>query len=92
MGMSEVPAGSESNPHEHAAHEECLFVYEGAGFVVMNGQEIPVRPGNLMVIQAEENHQLRASATERLRVVCSVAPAFKIEQFERVQDPKTSII
>lgn len=87
LGMSEVPAGSQSNAHDHPTQEEAFFVYEGSGFVVVNGEEIPVRRGSVVVIAAGETHQLRASVNEAMRVYNCVAPPFKIEQFERVHDP-----
>lgn len=89
MGMSEVPAGSASNPHKHENQEEVFFVYEGSGHVIVDGVEIAVRPGSLVAVRPGELHQLRASTTEALRTLNSVAPPFKPEDFARVHDPNS---
>ncbi|NQX13826.1 cupin domain-containing protein [Microbacteriaceae bacterium VKM Ac-2855] len=90
VGMSEVPAGSESNPHTHDEQEESFFVHEGQGEVIVEGVAVPVQPGSLVVIAPGELHQLRNTGTTTLRVLCSVAPPFQADQFASVHDPGTT--
>ncbi|WP_053385190.1 cupin domain-containing protein [Leucobacter celer] len=89
VGMSVVPAGSESNPHIHDAQEESFFVHEGVGEVVVDGTPVPVRPGSLVVVAAGELHQLRNTGEVPLRVLCAVAPPFSADQFADVHDPNS---
>lgn len=87
VGMSVVPAGSESNPHIHEHQEESFFVHEGSGEIVVDGVAVPVRPGSLVVIAPGELHQLRATGSSTLRVLCTVAPPFSEDEFTTVHDP-----
>lgn len=89
VGMSVVPTGSESNPHIHATQEESFFVHEGVGEIVVDEIPVAVRPGSLVVIAAGELHQLRNTGDVPLRVLCSVAPPFSIDQFDDVHDPNS---
>lgn len=86
-GMSEVPAGSQSNPHAHNEQEESFFIHEGEGEVVVDGRAISVRAGSLVVISPGEVHQLRNTGSALLRVFCVVAPPFAEEQFSNVHEP-----
>lgn len=89
VGMSEVPVGSESNPHIHAEQEESFFVHSGHGEVVVDGIVVAVEPGSLVVVAPGELHQLRNTGDTLMRVLCSVAPPFREEQFAQVHDPES---
>lgn len=87
VGMSEVPPGSESNPHIHEQQEESFFVHRGEGEVVVDGVVMPVGPGSVVVVAPGELHQLRNTGDSILQVLCTVAPPFRQEQFDTVHDP-----
>lgn len=89
VGMSEVPEKSESNPHIHDHQEESFFIHQGTGEVVVDGKTIKVVPGSLVVIAPGELHQLRNTGNGTMRVLCSVAPPFTIDDFSTVHDPNS---
>lgn len=62
------PGGS--TPHHRHDYEHEIVVLEGAGFVLLDGSERPLRPGDVVFIPPEREHRLRASADEPMRFLC----------------------
>lgn len=65
-----VEAGGHTPRHSHD-YEHEVFVVSGAGTVLLEGQERPIRAGDVVYVPAEEEHQFKASA-EGLRFLCLV--------------------
>ena len=87
LGVSEVDAGSSSNPHRHPRQEEIFVVLEGSGIIAVDGVSVPVRPGSVVLVAPGEQHQLISTAAERLRVLSAVAPPFSAEDFAAAHRP-----
>jgi quercetin dioxygenase-like cupin family protein len=71
MRVFEISPGGHTPRHTHAWEHE-MFVHGGAGEVYGNGRWTPVKPGNVVLIPGEEEHQIRNSGEELLVVVCLV--------------------
>ena len=82
VGLSEVDPGSSSNPHSHEENEEILYVVSGGGYVHVNDEREAIGPGSVIVIPPGSTHRLENPGNEVLKVLCSVSPAFKKEDFE----------
>ncbi len=65
-----VEPGGHSPQHQHD-YEHEVFVVEGAGDVLLGGQRRPIRPGDVVYVPADHEHQFRAGA-EGLRFLCLV--------------------
>lgn len=87
LGVSEVDAGSSSNPHTHRQQEEIFIVLAGTGTISAGGTSVAVRPGTVVLVAPGEEHQLVSSAHEGLRVLSAVAPPFSAEDFTAVHQP-----
>ena len=84
LGVSEVDAGSSSNPHRHLSQEEIFVVLAGSGTIAVDGTSVSVRPGSIVVVAPGEQHQLISAAGEGLRVLSAVAPPFSAKDFAAV--------
>lgn len=58
----ELPAGEETVPHDHRDDlaEDAYAVLRGSGWVVVDGEEIAVGPGQFVAVTVESSRYLRA--------------------------------
>jgi len=65
--------GQELPVHHHPADSEvALLVLEGEGFFTGGKEDLPARPGSLLICKVEEPHGIRANT--RMRVLVTIAP------------------
>jgi quercetin dioxygenase-like cupin family protein len=57
-GMQVIDPGCSLREHAHQRNEELLFVHEGHGYAVVDGQRHPVRPGSLVYAGRWTRHGL----------------------------------
>src|SRR5258706_9079169 len=50
MGIQILPAGCSIREHGHARNDEVLFIYEGRGRAVVDGQTHSLEPGSTVVL------------------------------------------
>jgi quercetin dioxygenase-like cupin family protein len=65
-----VEAGGHSPRHTHD-YEHEVYVVDGGGTVFLDGQENPIRAGDVVYVPAEELHQFKAGP-QGLRFLCLV--------------------
>ena len=65
-----VDPGGHSPRHSHD-YEHEVFVISGAGTVLLEGRENPIRGGDVVYVPADQEHQFKAG-TEGLRFLCLV--------------------
>ena len=58
--------GGFSAPHRHKWEHE-LVVTSGRGVAIVDGARISLRPGVVLLVEGNEEHQFRQSGTEPLR-------------------------
>jgi quercetin dioxygenase-like cupin family protein len=66
-----VEAGGHTPRHSHD-YEHEVVILEGGGTVLLEGRENPVRPGDVILVPANEEHQFKADAAKGLRFLCLV--------------------
>ncbi|MFG0305446.1 MAG: cupin domain-containing protein [Phycisphaerales bacterium JB040] len=66
-----VEPGGHTPRHAHDFEHE-VFVLEGAGEVLLEGEYRPIRRGDVLYVPAEQEHQFRAAPGEGLRFLCMV--------------------
>lgn len=59
----ELPPGEETVRHDHTDDEaeDVYAIVRGTGIVVVDGQEVPVRPGQFIAVTPDSVRQVRAS-------------------------------
>lgn len=71
MRVFEIAPGGNTPKHAHDWEHE-IFVHAGEGEVLSNGRLIPVKPGNVLFIPGNEEHQIRNPGKELFVFVCLV--------------------
>ena len=74
--IAEIPSpqpGAKRGPHVHHGFEECIYVLSGQGMTVAESGEIPIAPGDIVLIPAGEKHMTRNTGSEPLVLLCFFA-------------------
>jgi mannose-6-phosphate isomerase-like protein (cupin superfamily) len=64
------PGDKLRGPHLHDGVEECIYVLRGTGITVSESGEIPVGPGDIVLIPPNEKHMTRNTGSEPLILLC----------------------
>src|SRR5919198_617634 len=57
-------------PHRHNGFEECIYVLRGTGVNRSESGNIPIKPGDIVLIPANEKHMTVNTGSEPLVLVC----------------------
>jgi mannose-6-phosphate isomerase-like protein (cupin superfamily) len=60
-------------PHLHDGFEECIYVLKGTGVTVAESGELPIKPGDIVLIPPNEKHMTRNTGTGPLVLLCFFA-------------------
>jgi mannose-6-phosphate isomerase-like protein (cupin superfamily) len=60
--------------NRHTASDQWLFVASGSGTAIVDGTEVALATGDLLLIAAGEGHEIRAADDEALVTVNVYAP------------------
>lgn len=76
--MTIAPGGAEGGPtNRHRGADQWLFVVEGRGLATINGRDIRLRPGSLLLIENKDRHEIRNTGRQLLRTLnIYVPPAY----------------
>ena len=75
VGLNAFEPGQEHALHAHAGQDKVYLVIEGNGVFLLDGRELPMRPGDLLVAPDGVAHGVRNTGAERLLVLAILAPA-----------------
>ena len=75
VGLNAFEPGQSHALHAHADMDKVYKVIEGEGLFLLEGQELPMRAGDLLVAPAGVPHGVRNSSSGRLLVLAILAPA-----------------
>jgi mannose-6-phosphate isomerase-like protein (cupin superfamily) len=64
------PGDKPRGPHRHHGFEECIYVLKGTGVTVAESGEIPLAPGDIVLIPPNEKHMTRNTGSEPLILLC----------------------
>lgn len=66
-----VEPGGHSPRHMHD-YEHEVYIVEGGGSVLLNGQERTIKAGDVVYVPADHEHQFRASHQSGMKFLCLV--------------------
>ena len=75
VGLNAFEPGQEHALHAHEGMDKVYQVIEGEGHFLLEGDELPMHAGALLVAPEGVPHGIRNSSTERLLVLAILAPA-----------------
>ena len=64
------PGDKPRGPHRHNGFEECIYVLRGTGVNHSESGQIPINPGDIVLIPANEKHMTVNTGTEPLVLLC----------------------
>jgi quercetin dioxygenase-like cupin family protein len=75
VGLNAFEPGQEHALHAHAGQDKVYHVLEGEGLFLLDGRELPMKAGDLLVAPEGIPHGVRNSGDHRLLVLAILAPA-----------------
>jgi quercetin dioxygenase-like cupin family protein len=75
VGLNAFEPGQEHALHGHAGQDKVYLVAGGSGLFLLEGRELPMSAGDLLIAPAGVPHGVRNNGAERLLVVAVLAPA-----------------
>jgi mannose-6-phosphate isomerase-like protein (cupin superfamily) len=75
VGLNAFEPGQSHALHAHAGMDKVYSVVEGEGVFLLDGRELPMRCGDLLVAPEGVPHGVRNTGAGRLLVLAILAPA-----------------
>ena len=75
VGLNAFEPGQEHALHAHAGMDKLYYVLEGEGVFLLEGRELPMQRGEMLVAPEGVPHGVRNDGGERLVVLAVLAPA-----------------
>lgn len=75
VGLNAFEPGQEHALHAHAGMDKVYQVIEGQGVFLLEGKEVPMEAGVVLVAPEGAPHGIRNTGTRRLLVLAVLAPA-----------------
>jgi mannose-6-phosphate isomerase-like protein (cupin superfamily) len=75
VGLNAFEPGQEHALHAHSGMDKVYSVVEGKGIFLLEGRELPMRAGHLLVAPDGVPHGVRNPGPGRLLVLAILAPA-----------------
>jgi quercetin dioxygenase-like cupin family protein len=75
VGLNAFEPGQSHALHSHAGMDKVYSVVEGEGTFLLDGRELPMRAGDLLIAPEGVPHGVSNTGTGRLLVLAILAPA-----------------
>jgi mannose-6-phosphate isomerase-like protein (cupin superfamily) len=75
VGLNAFEPGQFHALHAHARMDKLYHVVEGEGVLLLDGRELPIKAGQLVVAPEGVQHGIRNTSGQRLLVLAILAPA-----------------
>lgn len=75
VGLNAFEPGQSHSLHAHAGMDKMYYVIEGEGAFLLEGSDVPMRPGDMLVAPDGVPHGVRNSSDARLLVMAVLAPS-----------------
>ncbi len=76
MRVFHVAPGGHTPLHQHP-YEHEIYVMAGRGTVWRDGQEVTLRPGDVLYIPADEQHQFKNAGEGEFQFMCLIPAKFQ---------------
>ena len=75
VGLNAFESGQSHTLHAHAGMDKMYYVLDGDGAFLLDGQELPMQAGDLLVAPEGVPHGVKNTGSGRLLVLAVLAPA-----------------
>ena len=69
-----IPPQGEIGSEIHAENDQVLYLVEGEGKVVLDGNEAPFRKGDLVLVKAGTEHNFITIGNEPMKIITTYSP------------------
>lgn len=69
-----IPPQGEIGEEVHDTNDQVLYLVEGEGKVVLNGEELPYQKGDLVLVKAGTKHNFVNTGTSDLKIITTYSP------------------
>ncbi len=69
-----IPAGGDIGMEVHKDNDQVLFLLEGSGKVVLNGEEAAYNAGDLVLVRAGTEHNFVNTGDKPLKIITTYSP------------------
>ena len=81
FGVTEVPPKSRMDPHNHV-QEEIIYIMQGYGEVVINGQAEELKPGTVIKLVDDCEHYIENKSDETMRFTFCFHPTVQVGSYD----------
>jgi len=83
MCVIRVAPGDKVKPaHSHPKGEEVIYIIQGSGRVLVDGEVAPVRAGSTVLFPTGAVHMLHNTGADEMKVVCFFSPATNLDNYK----------
>ena len=75
VGLNAFEPGQQHALHAHPGQDKVYHVLEGEGVFLLEGRELTMKPGDLLIAPEGVPHGVRNTGSEHLLVLAILAPA-----------------
>ena len=75
VGLNSFEPGQDHALHAHQGMDKLYYVLEGEGLFLLEGKELPMQPGVMLVAPEGVSHGICNNGAERLVVLAVLAPS-----------------
>lgn len=78
-----VAPGDKVKPaHSHPNGEEVIYIIQGSGRVLVEGEVAPVRTGSTVLFPTGAVHMLHNTGPDEMKVICFFSPATNLANYK----------
>lgn len=74
-----IPPGGEVGEETHDHVEQTLYIHQGMGEGMLNGETFPLDPGHTVVVTPGTRHNFKNTGTEPLKIITTYSPPNHID-------------
>jgi len=83
MGVCEIPPRGAMDAHSHESEEEAMYVLQGRGRVVIDGNPEVIEPGTAVYLPVGSEHHTINESDEVLKFVFCFSPRVVVGSYDR---------
>ena len=87
-GVQVLEPGATVREHGHERGHELLFVYEGTGHAVIDGERHDLEPGSMMLMGRRVLHRVQNSEAGRMKILWVIFPPGLEDWFQAIGRPR----
>lgn len=69
-----IPPGGEIGEEVHEDNDQVLYLVDGAGDVILDGQKSGFNPGDLVLVRAGDRHNFVTKGEQPMKIITTYSP------------------